>query len=41
MSDFVCQIKSSPELNNIYETIQRDTLGLVTDSYTIPMEICE
>ncbi|KAE9531930.1 hypothetical protein AGLY_010132 [Aphis glycines] len=41
MSDFVCQIKSSTELNNIYETIQRDTLGLVTDSYTIPMEICE
>ncbi|XP_026805968.1 cullin-associated NEDD8-dissociated protein 1 [Rhopalosiphum maidis] len=41
MSDFVCQIKSSPELNHIYETIQRDTLGLVTDNYTIPMEICE
>lgn len=41
MSDFVCQIKSSSELNNIYETIQRDTLGLVTDNYTIPMEICD
>lgn len=41
MSDFVCQIKTSPELNAIYELIQRDSSGMVSDNHTIPMDVGE
>lgn len=41
MSDFVCQIKSSPELNTIYELIQKDSSGTVSDNHTTPMEVGE
>jgi len=41
MSDFVCQIKSSPELNTIYETVQKDSSGTVSDNHTTPMEVGE
>ncbi|XP_001948086.1 cullin-associated NEDD8-dissociated protein 1 [Acyrthosiphon pisum] len=41
MSDFVCQIKSSPELNTIYENIQKDSSGTVSDNHTTPMEVGE
>lgn len=41
MSDFVCQIKNSPELNVIYESVQRDSPGLVSDSHSMPMEVGE
>lgn len=41
MSDFVCQIKNSPELNAIYESVQRDSSGMVTDNHSIPMEVGE
>ncbi|VVC31483.1 Hypothetical protein CINCED_3A016263 [Cinara cedri] len=41
MSDFVCQIKNSPELNAIYESVQRDSSGLVSDNHSTPMEVCE
>jgi len=41
MSDFVCQIKSSSELNSIYELIQRDFSGMAADNHIIPMEVGE
>jgi len=41
MSDFVCQIKSSPELNTIYETVQKDSSGAASDNHTTPMEVGE
>ncbi|CAI6364051.1 unnamed protein product [Macrosiphum euphorbiae] len=41
MSDFVCQIKSSPELNAIYETVQKDSSGAASDNHTTPMEVGE
>lgn len=41
MSDFVYQIKNSPELNAIYESIQRDSSRMVSDNHSTPMEVCE
>lgn len=41
LSDFVCQIKNSPELNAIYESVQRDNSGMVSDNRSTPMEVGE
>lgn len=41
MSDFVSQIKNSPELNAIYESVQRDNSGMVSDNHSTPMEVGE
>lgn len=38
INEFVCQIKSSHELNAIYEAIQKDTTGIVSDNHTTHME---
>lgn len=41
MSDFVCLIKNSSELNAIYESVQRDSSGMVSDNHSMPMEVGE
>lgn len=41
INEFVCQIKSSHELNAIYEAIQKDTTGIVSDNHTTHMEVVE
>jgi len=41
MSDFVNQIKNSPELNAIYESVQRDSSRMVSDNHSTPMEVGE
>jgi len=41
MNDFVCQIKNSPDLSTIYETIQRDSSGLASDNHITAMEVGE
>lgn len=41
MSDFVFHIKSTSELNSIYESVQRDNSGMVSDNHTTPMEVGE
>lgn len=41
MSDFVCQIKNSTELNAIYESVQRDSSGMISDNHSTPMEVGE
>lgn len=41
MSDFVCQIKNSSELNAIYESVQRDNSGMISDNHSTPMEVGE
>ncbi|XP_050436438.1 cullin-associated NEDD8-dissociated protein 1 [Adelges cooleyi] len=41
LSDFVCQIKNSPELNAIYESVQRDSSGILIDNHSNAMEVGE
>lgn len=41
MTDFLCQIMNTTELHAIYDSVQRDSSGMVSDNYSTPMEVGE